>query len=271
MHYIVLFLVFIFTLPTGLAMGQTDGGVIDGGVVIDGGIIDGGGINGGNTAGGGGGTAGSDGSVDIQELSLGGDTEDTRNQGFVGATSFQLQATGFIGASSETSGPPLSTGTSFGGGVNDSGVQATGGGVGGAAGGGGNGGGLNGGFGGADPLGAGTENGFQVIRSSVRARLVPQINAPQIPNGQIVSRFQNRFSRQPVPQSAGPPFSDAAFSSVSTSGVNVQVENRTAVLTGVVGSPAERDRWERQLRLEPGIYQINNQIQVSPTFSSPGR
>lgn len=256
MHYVLLFLVLIFTLPTGVAMGQGIDGL--------GGLTDNGGVGNGTDTGAGG---IGDGASEPNQLDLGANTEDTRNQGFVGSTAAQIQELGFVGASSETSGPPLSDGATFGGGVNDSAVQAGGGGggIGGNAGGGGIGG-FNGGFGGAGggtgQLGGGTENGFQVIRSNVRARLVPRINAPTIPDDQIVSRFQNRFSLQPVPQRAGPPFSDAAFSSVSMSAVNVQVQNRTAVLTGVVGSLAERDRWERQLRLEPGVYRIINQIEV---------
>jgi hypothetical protein len=258
MPYIVLFLVLILTLPPAAAIGQIDPG---GGVDVGGGGDAGGGLTG-------------DGGFEPAELDLGTNTEDTRNQGFVGATATGIQELGFVGASSETSGPPLSEGATFGGDINNSGVQAGGGGggaTGGNPGGAGGGGGFNGGFGDAGQLGGGTENGFQVIRSSVRARLVPRINAPPIPGEQIVSRFQDRFSRQPVPQPAGPPFSDAVFSSVSTSGVNVQVQNRTAILTGFVGSLAERNRWERQLRLEPGVYQIINQIEVIPNGSSNAR
>ena len=181
MHHAVLFLVCIFTLPAGLAMGQF--GIDTGG--IDTGGIDFGDFGGDDT----GGTGDGGGGGGLNEDGL---SDDTRNQGFVGATAEGIQTLGFVGASSETSGPPLTDGATFGGGVNDSGTQATGGGggTGGNAGGAG-GGGLNGGFGGAGgvaggvggggQLGGGTENGFQVIRSSVRARLVPRINAPTIP------------------------------------------------------------------------------------------
>lgn len=249
MHYIVLFLVIIFTLPTSLACGQDDGGGFPN---VDIGDLGGFGGDGDN--------AGDGGTVPSQ-LDIGAELEDTRNQGFVGATSVQIQELGFVGASSENSGPPLSDGASFGGGVNNSGTQA-------AAGGGG-GGGVNGGFGGGGggqgTLGAGTENGFQVIRQSIRTRLVPLINVAPVPGEQVVSRFQNRIARQPVPQTSGPPFSNQAFFNGGAPSVNVQIQDRTAFLTGFVGSAAERDRWERQLRLEPGVYRIVNQIEVAPT------
>ena len=163
----------------------------------------------------------------------------------------------------------MTDGASFGGGVNNSGNQAEGGG--GGLGGGGGAGGINGGFDGAGPLGGGTENGFQVTRRSVRARLVPQINVRPVPGAQIASRFQNRLARQPAPQLAGPPFPNQAFTSTAAPSVNVRVENRTAILTGYVNSPAERDRWERQLRLEPGVYRIVNQIEVLSSLNSPVR
>jgi len=252
MHYVVLFLVFIFTLPAGIACGQLDGGL--GGIDLGdfgGGLGDGG-------LGGIGGDGGGDDGIQSNQQGIGGDLEDTRNQGFVGATSVQIQELGFIGASSETSGPALSNGATFGGGINNSGNQP-------AAGGGG--GGVNGGFGGGGggqgQLGAGTENGFQVIRQSMRTRLVPQINVAPIPGPQVVSRFQNRIARQPVPQISGPPFANQAFFNGAAPRVNVQVQDRTAFLTGFVGSQAERDRWERQLRLEPGVYRIVNQIEVA--------
>lgn len=226
------------------------------------------------TNGGGGGTggdtSGGDGAIEPVELELGGDLEDTRNQGFVGVTADRVQELGFVGASSETSGPPLSDGATFGGGVNGSGTQAGGGG----GGGGGNpfgGGGVNGGFGGQNQLGTGTQNGFQVIRQNLRTNLVPLFYAAPVSNEQTVVRFQNRLARQPVPQAQYQTATGFSSPSDSISSVIVQIENRTAVLTGYVGNPAERDRWERQLRLEPGVDRIVNQIEVASGFTSPSR
>ena len=205
--------------------------------------------------------------VEPVELELGGDVEDTRNQGFVGATADRVQELGFVGASSETSGPPLSDGATFGGGVNNSGTQAGGGG-------GGNqfqGGGFNGGFGGQNQLGGGTQNGFQVIRRNLRANLVPRFEVAPVSNEQTAVRFQSRIARQPVPRSSVQNGAGLSMQGSPISSVNVEVENRTAVLTGYVGSPSERDRWERQLRLEPGVDKIINQIEVVPTLTNPER
>ena len=224
----------------------------------------------GNIGTGGGGTSGSDGLVEPVQIEIGGDSIDSRNQGFVGATSVQIQELGFVGASSETSGPPLSDGATFGGGINGGGTQATAGG-GGIGGGQFQGGGLNGGFGGQNQLGTGTTNGFQVIRQSLRTRLVPSINARPISNEQTVNRFQNRISRQPVPQLQNQAFAGFASQDSATTSVNVQIENRTATLTGYAGSDSERNRWERQLRLEPGVDRIVNQIQLLPGLVSPAQ
>ena len=218
------------------------GGIDTGGFDLGGLGGDGGGFGGD----GGGGTDG--GTLGGGDLTLGNATEDMRNQGFVGATSADVEGN-FVGPSSQTNGD-----ATFGGGVNDSGTQAGAGGGGGGAGGGG--GGVNGGFGGQG--GAGTQNGFEVIRRSVRARLVPQIDARPIPGDQVVSRFQNRFSRQPGLQRSRQAFSNQPFVNGSASGassVNVQVENRTAYLTGFAGtwacllytSPSPRDK--RQSRM----------------------
>ncbi len=270
MRYAAFILLIITVLPTRHASAQPPqipGGVGDtpgGGFPapaqpVDTGDLTNGGDGGtGGGGGGGGGTGGSDGIVEPVELELGGDVEDSRNQGFVGVTADRVQELGFVGASSETSGPPLSDGATFGGGVNNSGTQA--------GGGGGNqigGGGVNGVFGGQNQSGGGTQNGFQVIRQSLRTNLVPLIYAAPVSNEQTVIRFQNRIARQPVPRTRNQTVPVFSSTGGPVSSVNVQVENRTAVLTGYVGSPSERDRWERQLRLEPGVDRIINQIEVT--------
>jgi osmotically-inducible protein OsmY len=45
--------------------------------------------------------------------------------------------------------------------------------------------------------------------------------------------------------------------------VDVAINGQTAVLTGAVSTPAERERIERLARLEPGIYSIDNRITVT--------
>ena len=168
-------------------------------------------------------------------------SEDTRNQGFIGSTATRVTELGFVGASSETSGPPLAAGATFGGGVNTGGA-AGGAGGGRAAGGGGQ---IGQGFG-----GAGTQNGFSVTRQSLRARLVPSFSAPVVSSAVVADRFKASFARLPE--------------SLNMSGqYQVSVNNRTATITGFVPTRADSDRLVRQLRLQPGIYKIDNQLQVA--------
>lgn len=91
--------------------------------------------------------------------------------------------------------------------------------------------------------------GVNIVRRSVRARLMPSFYAPMIDSQQIPARFRNRFVRQPGSNSVGGQYS-------------IVVENRTAYLRGQVNSPIDSQRLERQLRLEPGIYGIVNELQV---------
>ena len=160
---------------------------------------------------------------------------DTRNQGFVGATAPQIQELGFVGAATENTGPPLAEGATFGGGVNDSGGRGIGG---------GGGGGPGQGFGPATE-----ENGFTVIRRSLRARLVPRYEVRRTSPTEISNRFNNRFYRLPE--------SDAFAGQFS-----ITINNRVATVTGVVQSREQSDRIVRQLRLEPGVYKIDNQLQI---------
>ena len=46
--------------------------------------------------------------------------------------------------------------------------------------------------------------------------------------------------------------------------VNVNVQGRSAVMTGVVGSDRERRMSELLLRLEPGVRDVENRVTVSP-------
>ena len=102
--YAIFGLVCIFTLPAGIAMGQF--GIDDRWELTLGGIDFGdfGGDDTGGTGDGGGGGG----------LNEDGLSDNTRNQGFVGATAEGIQILGFVGASSETSGPPLTDGATFG-------------------------------------------------------------------------------------------------------------------------------------------------------------
>ena len=218
----------------------TPGGGVDPGVIND---------NTGITGGSGNADIG-DGPVDLEgasSLDLGGQEEDTRNQGFVGATAPGVTANTFVGAASPNFGE-LAPDATFGGGVNDGGTNSIPGG--GGAGGGGNlGGGAGAGAqGGAGGFGGATSGG--VFRSNLRARLRPSFDAPVISPQFTENSFNNNLARQPSAQSL-------------VGRYQIFVQNKTVTVTGVVNSQADADRLIRQLRLQPGIYgKIDNQLQI---------
>lgn len=128
-------------------------------------------------------------------------------------------------------------------------------GLGGAAGGlGGLGGGL-GGFGGLGNLFGGLNTGTQEsTRPPIRTRLRSAINVDPMPVAKVQSNALGRFRSL----SARP----------ALRGVNVSMQGRTAVLSGVVASDSDRRMGELLLRLEPGVSSVDNQLVVSPP--SPG-
>ncbi|MEM7785348.1 MAG: BON domain-containing protein [Planctomycetota bacterium] len=179
-------------------------------------------------------------------------SEDVRNQGFVGATAEVIQngresdgsdtsafdrIQGFIGAASETAGPQLVNGGTFGGNVNNTGTQFSGGGGG------------NLGRGGQAGLGAGSGNGFRVTRRSIRARVVPRFYSPPKSNAVIRDQFVQQYRSQPT-------------SFGLSNNFRISMEGRTAYINGIVSSQFESQRIERQLRLSPGISKIVNQLQI---------
>lgn len=196
-----------------------------------------GGIGGGGIGGGGIGGGGGDNPFAVNDQAfISESTENVRNQGFVGATGQRIQSQGFVGPPGESLAPPLVDGATFGGGVNDSAAGGGGGGFGG-----GNAGGNQTGFG-----AAGQGKGFQVIRRGVRTALTPRFASPTYAVAEIPNRFNSRIRRQPV-------------ISNDSGGLFVSVNQRVATVTGFAQSQAERDRFIRQLRLEPGIDQIVDQ------------
>lgn len=174
---------------------------------------------------------------------------DERNQGFIGPNAQQIITQGFVGASTQLSGGQPADGTFFGGGVNTQGAGA-GGGVGGAQGlrATGNTGGLNrNGMGG---LGGFGNNATAGVRRNVRNRLVNQVQVNRVPAAQVAQRFTTRLDRIPLAVNAG-------------NDVKIALEKGTAVLTGSVPSSEAASRIERQLRLEPGVYKIDNRLEVN--------
>ena len=87
------------------------------------------------------------------------------------------------------------------------------------------------------------------VRRNVRNRLVNQVQVNRVPPAEVAQRFSTRLDR--IPLVAG----------VAT-GVEIAVENGTAVLTGTVPSVEAANKLERQLRLEPGVYRIDNRLEI---------
>jgi hypothetical protein len=176
---------------------------------------------------------------------------DERNQGFIGPNAQQIITQGFVGASTQLSGAQPANGTSFGGGVNTQGAGAGGGGgIGGAQG-------LratgtNGGLGrnAMGGLGGFGNNATAGVRRNVRNRLVNQVQVNRVPAAEVAQRFTTRLDRIPLAANAG-------------NDVKIALENGTAVLTGSVPSSEAANRIERQLRLEPGVYKIDNRLEVN--------
>ena len=158
--------------------------------------------------------------------------ENTRNQPFVGRSIERFETLGIQAHPRSNAVAPGSV-FSSGGGAGGRGFA-----------------GGRGGNAGQRGLQNGTSN--NVVRRSLRTRLVPRItvNNPVTPE-QVTSRFQQRLVNS---QMVDNPMAN----------VRVRVENKTAYLSGVVSSIDARNRAERMARLEPGIYRIENKIEVQP-------
>jgi hypothetical protein len=180
--------------------------------------------------------------TDSAQLDLGGSTDDNRNQGFVGATAPAVAERNFVGSASQTFGAlgttPNGETATFGGGVNDSSnlsIPSS------SAGGGG-----QGGFGGANNTGT---SGVSVIRQNLRAHLRPAFSSPTVNPLYTAQQFTSNLSRQPGTENLQGRY-------------QVYIQNKTATLIGSVQTQADADRIVRQLRLQPGVYHIENQLSV---------
>ncbi|MEZ6096599.1 MAG: BON domain-containing protein [Pirellulaceae bacterium] len=94
---------------------------------------------------------------------------------------------------------------------------------------------------------AGANTSFEVIRSGLRTPLVNRIQFLPPSALQRESHFQSTLARLNLPKPA-------------TSTYNVRISNGTAVVTGSISSPNEAKRVIQMLRLEPGVYRIDNQL-----------
>lgn len=115
-----------------------------------------------------------------------------------------------------------------------------------------------GGFGGGGGLGGlgslfgfgGGNAGSQSTRPPIRTRLRSAINVPLTPP-QVVQQVASR-RLQTLPYQARMP------------GVNVTMQGKTAVISGVVSSERERRMSELLMRLEPGVRSVDNRVVVVP-------
>ena len=159
--------------------------------------------------------------------------------GFVGVRTDDVVAQGEDGRSQGFIGPRIES--SFGGGNNGQINQNAGTNRQGGAGGGG---------GAAGFQGIGNSLFFQVQRQGLRTRLSRNFISRTLIQGPIVGpRFVSTLAR--IPQTRAIPNT-----------YKVTVANKTATISGSVSSQSQADQIVRQLRLEPGVYRINNQLQI---------
>ncbi|MFG0254345.1 MAG: BON domain-containing protein [Rhodopirellula sp. JB053] len=133
---------------------------------------------------------------------------------------------------------------------------------------------FGGGFGGG--LGAAFGNLFNNNANSssnstppIRTRLRSGV---QIPAGTMSNRVPRQISAQSRFQAAGTlqPRGEGlagvagGYAGNPYSGVNVQLQNGTAVLQGNVASEKDRRMSELLMRLEPGVSSVQNRISVAP-------
>ena len=222
----------------GLDPGTVNGG-IDGGVPLDGGDLgDGGGQDGVNDGGGGGGGGG--GTIDAGELAteVGERLDDERSQGFVGATGSAIESgnTDILGGSPGFIGPTSEVIEAISGAPD---VPRQGG----AA-----------GQGSAE----GQMNGFEVSRSTVRARVVPNFTFNDVPKEVLSQRFEQRLLRIPNVGAA------------AASGIRVEIQGTTALISGSAPNQRAIDDLLGQLRMEPGVYRIINDVKIANAIDQNG-
>jgi hypothetical protein len=84
----------------------------------------------------------------------------------------------------------------------------------------------------------------------IRTRLRSAVNFPPTAPAQVEFNASQRF-RYLTTQS-------------SLRGINVTMQGRTAVISGLVNSERDRRMSELLMRLEPGVSSVDNQIVVAP-------
>jgi hypothetical protein len=112
-----------------------------------------------------------------------------------------------------------------------------------------------GGFGGLGGLGSlfgGLNTQGQAARPAIRTRLRSSVLYEPHPPERVESRAVRRF------RSLSTPLSRPAMR-----GVNVTMEGRRAILTGTVGSARDHRMSEMLMRLEPGVSEIENRLEIA--------
>ncbi|MEM9644184.1 MAG: BON domain-containing protein, partial [Planctomycetota bacterium] len=133
----------------------------------------------------------------------------------------------------------------IGGGTSNNATGGGGGAFGGGGGFGGFGGGLGGLFGGAFGGGQNTQS-----QSAIRTRLRSAVQVAPLPPAQVQQAASRAIRRVP--------------SQVFSPNLRVEVQGRTAFVSGTAKSAKERRMSELLLRLEPGISRVENNIRVQP-------
>lgn len=203
-------------------------------------------------------------SVCAQNANTGGDTNTNGGQAGAGqggltpdeVFSQGVERTGVVG---ESTAPAVGASAASSAGQSGAGTTGRAGGLGGFGGGGGLGAAFGNLFGGGN---ASSNNSTPPIRTRMRAAVEPSPMARlnrMDPGIAAANRLRNASSLQP---------SSNTFTGYASQGrydrVNVQVQNRTAVLTGEVTTEADRRMSHLMMRLEPGISNVQNRIRLAP-------
>jgi hypothetical protein len=116
---------------------------------------------------------------------------------------------------------------------------------------------AGGGFAGGGGVASGLS--FTVNRSSVRARVRPNFSYQTVPTAVAQRNFQGRMNRLPN------------LRSTVAQGINVTLSGTTATLTGTATNQEAIDNMVGQLRMEPGVYRIVNEVEIAGTIQSIGQ
>lgn len=102
----------------------------------------------------------------------------------------------------------------------------------------------------------GQQGGQQNSRSKLKFPMRPAFAISATASSETARKFVNRLGSIP--------------GMANVRGVNINMVGNTAVLTGVVESADQADLIERLAKLEPGIWEVQNDLQVAPGDSQTG-